>query len=115
MVRVDRADDWISAETIRSKVDLPARPISAMDGHAMRSVETMQSSSYNPVRFDIKRSIFPDTSRVPKISDIDDSTSVELLTTSWSYSRRKCWVAQAWKKEVAVTRKIQRIANMSEC
>ncbi len=115
MVRVDRAHGRISAETVRSKVDLPARPISAMDGYAIRSEETRQASSSNPVRFSVKGSIFPDSSRVPRISSKDAfyvATGSSLPIGATAVVRVEHVRLEG--KQVAVTRRIQRMANVSE-
>jgi molybdopterin molybdotransferase len=53
-VYVDQALGRVSAETVHSEHDIPGRSISAMDGYAIDSDQTIRASVREPVHFTIK-------------------------------------------------------------
>lgn len=62
-VPIDAALGRVSAETVGMSYDLPAITSSAMDGYAIRSVETGNAHASRPVLFDVKGSLYPSSRR----------------------------------------------------
>jgi molybdopterin molybdotransferase len=61
----------VCAESVVSGHDVPAAPVSAMDGYAVRSAETKTASPTNPVRFNVKGSVFPGPGEVPRLGRLE--------------------------------------------
>ena len=71
-IRVDLALGTISAEDVASKVDIPPRAISAMDGYAVRSMDLKSASSTKPRFFTTRGGIYPGhSSRLPSLHQGD--------------------------------------------
>jgi molybdopterin biosynthesis enzyme len=57
-IRVDLALGTVSAEEVKSNIEIPSRTITAMDGYAVRSAELRSASVTKPSYFIVKGSIF---------------------------------------------------------
>ncbi len=62
-VPVDSSLGRVSAERVLSQVDAPMVAISAMDGYAVRSIETRGARSDSPVLFDVIGSLQPSSAK----------------------------------------------------
>lgn len=65
-VHVDAARGRVCAETILSRCNVPAVATSAMDGYAIRSVETQKTSNSRPAIFNVTGAIYPGA-RPPRV------------------------------------------------
>ncbi len=78
-IPIDRSIKMISSESIKCSIDLPPYNNSAVDGYAVRSIDTIGASQLNPVKLKVKCSI--DTGDPPdKCGVLGSNEAVEVGT-----------------------------------
>ncbi len=78
-IPIDRSIKMISSESIKCPIDLPPYNNSAVDGYAVRSVDTIGATQLNPVRLKVKCSV--DTGDpLDKCGVLRDNEAVEVGT-----------------------------------
>ncbi len=78
-VPIDRSIKMISSEIIKCPIDLPPYNNSAVDGYAVRSIDTIGATQLNPVKLKVKCSM--DTGDPPdKCGILKDNEAVEVGT-----------------------------------
>ncbi|MCS7127722.1 MAG: molybdopterin molybdotransferase MoeA [Sulfolobales archaeon] len=78
-IPIDRSIKMISSESIKCPIDLPPYNNSAVDGYAVRSIDTIGATQLNPVKLRVKCSM--DTGDPPdKCGVLRDSEAVEVGT-----------------------------------
>ena len=77
LVEVDAASDRVLAESVAAPIDVPAFDRSAMDGYAVRGVETTGAGDYNPLAFNVIGQALPGR---PFEGTVTAGTAVRVMT-----------------------------------
>ena len=67
----------VLSEPIKSEVDVPSFPRSAMDGYALRGEETFGASDYDAIRFDVIGTSLPGA---PFLNPVAPGQAVRIMT-----------------------------------
>ncbi|MEM4851807.1 MAG: molybdopterin molybdenumtransferase MoeA, partial [Desulfurococcaceae archaeon] len=77
-VNLTNAIGKVLAEEVYATIDRPGEDISAVDGYAVRSLDTVGASYYNPVELTASRSVKP--GEKPAFPCIEPGVAVEVYT-----------------------------------